>query len=587
MEEIPGVEHVINRNGYVIEKALLHFDQAKALDRDLVFMPILDEAYGKPTPVRLVKDLGRCIAVPPLYGLRVFGEARREFDVEPAAMTFQGTLDDKLDQPAVVEGAVVQLRERGAGILAQHTGAGKTVCALAIAAELGVKALVIVHKSILLEQWVERIKQFLPEARVGVVQSDTNESRGKDIVVGMLQSIGKRDYEALDDHGLLIFDECFPAQQAIMTSWGAVTLGALYAAWERGDALPRALSLGASGAPEYREITYAWQRPPKRTVMVAYGEWVIECTPEHRFLTTTGYVPACGLRPGDSLVACDADGSGVWAVASVSRAEVEPAALYDIEVAANHNFVLCPPGGLSGGLTGPVVHNCHHAPAAVFSQVMFKVNAPYVLGLSATPERKDGLTGALLMLLGNVFYRKERRGQGQVRVWTVRTRREHAITLNRAGKPCMVSLINTIVSDRQRTKLIVDVMRQLQAEGRSMLFLSDRRAHAEQVCAEFPGQRLFLGGQSKKQLQVPLTEQIVCSTFPLSKEGLDVAHIDTLIMATPKSDIVQIVGRILRGHNTQKFSPLIVDFVDANGVCISQYNKRTAYYRSCGFDCKT
>ena len=98
----------------------------------------------------------------------------------------------------------------GGGLLELYTGYGKTVCALKIIADLNVKTIIIVHKEFLLRQWVERIEQFLPDAKVGRLQGSTIDIKDKDIVIGMLQSLSMKDYEIelFKSFGLTIVDEC-------------------------------------------------------------------------------------------------------------------------------------------------------------------------------------------------------------------------------------------------------------------------------------------------------------------------------------------------------------------------------------------
>ena len=89
-------------------------------------------------------------------------------------------------------------------------GYGKTVIGLYLASKLGVKTLVVVHKEFLVNQWKERIKQFLPYARIGKIQGSKIFVEGYDIVIGMLQSISMKEYpeSTFKDFGFVIYDEC-------------------------------------------------------------------------------------------------------------------------------------------------------------------------------------------------------------------------------------------------------------------------------------------------------------------------------------------------------------------------------------------
>ena len=70
--------------------------------------------------------------------------------------------------------------------------------------------MVVVHKEFLLNQWKERIREFLPNAKIGRLQSNIIHIEGYDIVIGMLQSISMIEYSEhiFDKFGLVIYDEC-------------------------------------------------------------------------------------------------------------------------------------------------------------------------------------------------------------------------------------------------------------------------------------------------------------------------------------------------------------------------------------------
>lgn len=89
--------------------------------------------------------------------------------------------------------------------------------------------LVVVHKEFLMSQWVERIEEYLPGAKVGIAQQDQCDFEGKHIVVGMVHSLAKGRYpEAFYRHfGLVFVDECFPAGVAVSTPDGPRSIESL------------------------------------------------------------------------------------------------------------------------------------------------------------------------------------------------------------------------------------------------------------------------------------------------------------------------------------------------------------------------
>ena len=85
----------------------------------------------------------------------------------------------------------------------------------------------------------------------------------------------------------------------------------------------------------------------------------------------------------------------------------------------------------------------------------------------------------------------------------------------------------------------------------------------------------YVGGMKDKDLKISENKKILLATYQMAAEGLDIKSLTTLILATPKSDIVQSVGRILREKHEQ---PLIIDIVDQHDCFISQFNKRKIFY---------
>jgi superfamily II DNA or RNA helicase len=85
-------------------------------------------------------------------------------------------------------------------------------------------------------------------------------------------------------------------------------------------------------------------------------------------------------------------------------------------------------------------------------------------------------------------------------------------------------------------------------------------------------------------LQQSETKQIVLATYAMAAEALDIKTLNTLVMVSPKTDIVQSVGRILRTRGDGK---IIVDIVDSHDVFQNQWKKRRAYYKKSDYSIKT
>ncbi len=211
-------------------------DGVAYLKKALTIVPKKLSMYSdtKPTPIRcyrIEKSRG-CIGVPRAY---FFGTSQGNHEIvwtfsdgEPMApfknllrqegkYAEQATAIDAMwDHMVVPEGANDNRRGLGlGGILQGATGFGKTNTALALAYKLGRKTLIIVHKEFLMRQWVRRIKRFMPDARVGIVQEARCEFEDHDFSVAMVQSLslegksGEARYpqEFYSHHGLIFIDE--------------------------------------------------------------------------------------------------------------------------------------------------------------------------------------------------------------------------------------------------------------------------------------------------------------------------------------------------------------------------------------------
>jgi superfamily II DNA or RNA helicase len=241
------------------------------------------------------------------------------------------------------------------------------------------------------------------------------------------------------------------------------------------------------------------------------------------------------------------------------------------------------------GVGGVIVDECHHIAAEAFSTVMRHLGAPYVLGLSATPERKDGLSKVVHWFLGPLAYASQRKDMSHVVVEVIKYDcPDYRIPppMTRFGTVDYPGAMTQLVDDRARTAFLVDLVTRIRTDDplRNILVLSHRRDHCTALAAAIPGAATFLGGgsgSSRKKKTDQGTAPVVCATFAIASEGYDDARLDTLVLATPCSDVVQAAGRILRG--TSAAAPRIYDIVDLWGVAYAMSSKRQAYYKKAGF----
>ena len=396
--------------------------------KDLTVRAIENAIGFRPPAFKVFKETAKSLIVPQFYGRDTLGPATSDKRPEPVRVDipFRGQLKD-------VQVEAIQKYE-GHGVLSLDVGFGKTVCALAIAAQLGVRTLIVVHKEFLANQWTERIAQFCPGCTIGRVQQGRCELEHP-FVVAMIQTLCSREFQpgTFDSIGLVIVDEA------------------------------------------------------------------------------------------------------------------------------------------------------HHVGAPAFSQAMFTMCPRYTLGLTATPDRKDGLTRVLYWFLGPCFYAKYRESSSEVRVMKI----AHAHAefrkpppLSRVGKVCLASMVNILVELPERNELLVEIIRDA-AVNHQVLVLSDRRSHCEWLVAQFGAGRagLYMGGMKQADLDESSRKRVIVGTFSLAHEGLDISTLSAIVLATPHSDVRQAVGRVLRKEGPK----VVYDIVDTWSVMNAMWRKRVKIYTDCGF----
>ena len=443
---------MLTLNGYKVAKATV---PVESLRKTLTVKPNVPKVFvSNPNSVpryKVYKEVDDSLYLPKHFGLAEFGPPTDTTrDVEPteaARWTFRGGL--RPAQEAVVNSFLLPTPHDG--ILSLHTGGGKTVCALYIASQLKLPTLVIVHNSFLRDQWEERVKMFLPNARIGRIQGDLCELEGKDVIIAMLQTLSMKS------------------------------------------------------------------------------------------------IPITTFRP----------------------------------------------------LGLVIVDECHHIASEVFVQALPKVTSKYMLGLSATPSRKDGLMFVANWFLGPLLYTsdtgdKEDRGV-HVEVYEYKNDDPtfNEILYNAQGVMFTSLMINKLAECEDRTRWLVGILEDVLDETphRQVLVLSDRVQHTKDLLAALPESLrdrsaiLSTDVKAAARAEFCATKTILIATYAMCKEGFDVPTLNTLLMATPRPDVDQIVGRILRVEKSARTAvPLILDIVDPQ--VRRQFQERNGLYKKRSYTVK-
>jgi superfamily II DNA or RNA helicase len=435
-----SISTYIGAKGYVIYKECLDIKEQRVIKDELNVRPYIPKAPVQPPTYPVYRESAQKYYLPRYYGLTNYGEPdeNRLPPGEDIHLTFAGQLRDY--QLHIVDVYKKSAYSVGGGLLEIPCGRGKTVIALKIIADLKKKTLVVVHKGFLVTQWIERIAEFLPGAKVGRIQAQTIDIEGKDIVIGMLQSLSMKEYP-----------------DTLFTSFGLT-----------------------------------------------------------------------------------------------------------------------------------IVDECHHISSEVFCRSLQKIITRHTLGLSATMQRKDGLTKVFKMFLGEIVYSEERESTDQVLVKAIQYVTDDAafneMCYDYRGSPAYSTMISKLCAFNGRSEFILQMIQKelaiapdqqvmILAHNKNLLaYLHDAIAHRQMASVGY-----YVGGMKDADLKKSETCKIIVATYAMASEALDIKTLTTLILATPKTDIVQAVGRILRVKHAR---PMVVDIIDSHEVFLSQWQKRRKYYAS-------
>ena len=537
----------LSNKGYIIKKKYLKECEIKNIKKELTVSPFnsYQSNFSSNLSFPVYLESVSKLYLPRIWGINNLGnpdvfKVSNGIDIN---LNFNGSLREI--QIEAKKSYLENCNENyGSGIICLLCGQGKTICSLNIVAHLKKKTLVIVHKEFLLNQWIERIKMFLPDAQIGRIQGKVFDIVGKDIVLAMLQSISMKNYDedAFDSFGLTIVDECFPEDTLIHTSNGLISISMLYNLWKLDNkTMPEILSFNINDKLfEYKEMTYSWKKVNKKLLEIELeNNKIIKCTLNHKILTNNGYIKALNLKIND-IILCKIDKRnnvninkidvikelylGEFKIINIKEIENDKLYVYDIEVKDNHNFIIEYEKN-SKYIEGPIVSNCHHISSEVFSRALPKVSTKYTLGLTATPNRTDGLTKIFNWYLGDIVYKGKRKTADNVYVKVLNYIDDNPeyckIELGYDDKPITARMVNNVANYLERTEIIIETVKNvMKEEGRKLLILSDRREHLKLIYKKLDilgfDLGFYLGGMKQKDLDISETKSIILGTFSMS-----------------------------------------------------------------------
>lgn len=201
---------MLTKQGYIITKSDYSEKVLDEIRKDLTVTPENETFFGEKNESFKVFDENKDkMILPKHYGIQKLGipSSICTYQTIKAKFTFKGQLRDQ--QKQIVDVIYPKLLEQTGGVISLPTGYGKTCIALYLASQLKGKTLIIVNKGFLLNQWRDRINQFIIGAKIGYIQQDNIDIYKKNIVIGMLQSISMKDYDStiFDDFKTVIIDE--------------------------------------------------------------------------------------------------------------------------------------------------------------------------------------------------------------------------------------------------------------------------------------------------------------------------------------------------------------------------------------------
>jgi len=241
-----------------------------------------------------------------------------------------------------------------------------------------------------------------------------------------------------------------------------------------------------------------------------------------------------------------------------------------------------------------IIDEVHHTGAQVFCRAFKKLHTPIILGLSATLNRKDGMRKVFEYYIGSSVYTMKKKEFTEVEVQIHKYYEPNieysGIKQMWNGKENIAAMINNICTFKPRTEYIISVLENIIKKDpeRRILILSERRNLLNDIEKYIIEKNIlnkdygfYVGGMKQCDLNVSAEKQIILATYQLASEGFNVPSLNTVIFASPISDIQQSIGRILRERaEDRKYIPLCIDILDEFSAFKRKGYTRAKFYNT-------
>ena len=244
-----------------------------------------------------------------------------------------------------------------------------------------------------------------------------------------------------------------------------------------------------------------------------------------------------------------------------------------------------------------IFDECHHLGAAYFCKALLKIQTKYMLGLSATPDREDGLTCVFEYYLGEPVYKNTKRAPDKEAVvkavWFDSEDPIYKdIPVNWRGETVSAKLLNQVAEFEARNKKIMELIDEYAKDpNRFILILSDRISQLEwfeKALNEWTTKYVhgyYIGGMKQSKLDANADKcQILLATYQMASEAFSVKKLNTVILATPRKNVEQSTGRIFRQRiDERKVAPHIIDIIDSHECHKRRWFVRQKFYKECEY----